>query len=141
MGLAAPPGAPVAGTPADAAALAAASAATAPAVPPEPAEPAEPEGQTFRERTMMVPLSVANCAPTPDRLQRLLRLSETEDGAPVRLALVDSDGTVIVAYLHPGLVPPEVLQGAEPEDEDEDDGCMLATVLPDDDAGAGAAAS
>ena len=103
-------------------------------------EAAEPEGQTFRERTMMVPLSVANIAPTPDRLHQLLRLTDLEDGAPVSLAFVDSDGTVIVAYLHPGLVPPEVLQGAEPEDEEEDDTCLLATVLPDDEPGAAAGA-
>ena len=86
----------------------------------------------------MVPLSVANVAPTPDRLHQLLRLTDAEDGAPVSLAFVDSDGTVIVAYLHPGLIPPEVLDQGEAEDEEEDDTCMLATVLPDDEAGAGA---
>ena len=86
----------------------------------------------------MVPLSIANVAPTPDRLHELLRLTDVEDGAPVSLALVDSDGTVIVAYLHPDLVPPEVLHGAESGDDEEEDAGMLATVLPDDEAGAGA---
>ena len=89
---------------------------------------------------MMVPLSIANVATTPDRLQRLLRIADVEGGAPVSLAFVDSDGTVIVTYMYPGLVPPEVLQGAESEDEDED-GALLATVLPDDEPAAGAGAA
>ena len=102
---------------------------------------ADAEGQAFRERTMMVPLSIANVATTPDRLQQLLRIADVEGGAPVSLAFVDSDGTVIVTYMYPGLVPPEVLQGAESE-EDDDDGALLATVLPDDEpAAAGADAA
>ena len=40
--------------------------------------PAEPEGQAFRERTMMVPLSIANVATTADRLQQLLRIANVE---------------------------------------------------------------
>jgi hypothetical protein len=110
--------------------------------PPASAEPAEPplEAQAFRVRTLTVPISVANAAPSADRMHALLRLADSEGGAPVSLACVDCDGTVIVSHLHAGLVPPEVLHGAEePEDDDE---CLPATVMPDEpavDASAGVA--
>ncbi len=77
------------------------------------------EGQVFRVRTLTIPMSVSNSAPTPDRLQQLLALSDVEEGAPVSLALVDGDGTVIVSHIYRGMVPPEVLETAEGEgDED-----------------------
>jgi hypothetical protein len=84
------------------------------------AEEEAEEGQVFRVRTLAVPLSIPNVAPSPDRLRKLLRLSEAEGGAPLSLAFVDADGTVIVSHMHPGLVAPEVLQGPEEEEEAEE---------------------
>jgi hypothetical protein len=93
------------------------------------------EGQVFRVRTLAVPVSIPNTAPSADRLQTLLRLSEAEGGAPLSLAFVDADGTVIVSHIHPGLVAPEVLQGPEEEEEAEkaaDRAAFLAAaILPD----------
>ena len=72
--------------------------------------------ETIRVRTLAVPMSVANSAPTPSRLHQLLALSDAE-GAPVSLALVASDGTVIVSHIYRGMKPPDVLDA----DEDADD--------------------
>ena len=107
-----------------AAAYADAEQCESPFAEPEEAEPedavAVAAAQTaFRERTLTVPMSVSTSAPTPERLHTLLRLSEVEDGASVSLALVDSDGTVIVSHLYRGMVPPDVLDGPE-ADEDAD---------------------
>ena len=84
----------------------------------------------------MVPLSVATAAATPARLQALMRLSAREAGAPVSLALVDCDGTVIVSYLHAGLVPPEVLTGPEEPEDDDDGELALPATITAEDAGA-----
>ena len=74
----------------------------------------------FRVRTLTVPISVSSSAPTPDRLHQLIALSDVEEGAPVSLALVDGDGTVIVSHLYRGMVPPEVLD-AEGDGEEEEE--------------------
>ena len=99
---------------------------------PDAAQQAE-GGETLRQRTMMVPISVATAAPSATRMHTLLRLSEREGGAPVSLASLDSDGTVIVSFLAPGLVPPEVLEtGPEAPDDDDDDALLLpATITAD----------
>lgn len=92
------------------------------------------QAQTFRVRTLTVPVSIANTALSAERLQQLLRLSDVEAGASISLAFVDSDSTVIVTHLQPGLVPPDVLEGdANDGEEDDDDVALPATVLPDDD--------
>jgi len=84
----------------------------------------------FRVRTLTVPVSVSSSAPTPDRLHQLLALSDVEEGAPVSLALVDGDGTVIVSHLYRGRVPPEVLD-AEGDGEEEEEAVLdMPTVMP-----------
>lgn len=93
-----PPAAAAPGEPAGVADAAAAEAAAA--------------GLAFRVRTLTVPVSVADAAPSPWRLHELLGplAGGAEGGAPVSLALVDTDGTVIVSHLYAGLVPPETLE-------------------------------
>ena len=80
-------------------------------------EEAPPEQVTIRERTLTVPVSVSNSAPTPTRLHALLSLSDVEEGAPVSLALVAGDGTVIVSHLYRGFRAPDVLDSVADEDE------------------------
>ena len=74
---------------------------------------------TIRERTLTVPVSVSNSAPTPMRLHALLSLSDVEEGAPVSLALVAGDGTVIVSHLYRGFRAPDVLDSVADAAEDE----------------------
>ena len=80
---------------------------------------APPEQVTIRERTLTVPVSVSNSAPTPMRLHALLSLSDVEEGAPVSLALVAGDGTVIVSHLYRGFRAPDVLDSVADAAEDE----------------------
>lgn len=90
------------------------------------------DGLPQRVPTVTVPVSISNCAPSPERLHQLLALSDVEAGAPVSLALVDSDCTVIVSNIYRGMVPPPVLDTVAGEDEEEEE---IPAVLEENVAG------
>lgn len=117
------------------AAVADAAAAAAAAAPPAPGGDVV---AAQRVTTITVPVSISTCAPSPERLHQLLSLSDTEDGAPVSLALVDGDGTVIVSNIYRGMVPPPALDAAAGDEDEEELGEVEEEAPP---AAAAAAAA
>ena len=101
---------------------------------PAAAAAAAAAGQTAEEAaaqrvvTLIVPVSISTAAPTPDRLHQLLALSDVEGGAPVSMALVDSDCTCIVSNIYRGMVPPPALDVVDGEGVPDDDDDLPAPV-------------
>ena len=83
--------------------------------------PTAEEAAAQRVVTIIVPVSISTAAPTPDRLHQLLALSDVEGGAPVSMALVDSDCTCIVSNIYRGMVPPPALDVVDGVADDDDD--------------------
>ena len=83
--------------------------------------PTAEEAAAQRVVTIIVPVSISTAAPTPDRLHQLLALSDVEGGAPVSMALVDSDCTCIVSNIYRGMVPPPALDVVDGAPDDDDD--------------------
>jgi hypothetical protein len=93
------------------------------------AVPTAEEASAQRVATITVPVSISTSAPTPDRLHQLLALSDVEGGAPVSMALVDSDCTCIVSNIYRGFVPPPALDVVDGVADDADDPPAPAAAL------------